>query len=274
MIMNISTDVYLSKPSFLEIYGNNKGTEDPPIHLDLPECQQKVLSVFDTYPTFYFKCLEDLALQQKKLTRIECVYAMGAIIAIAIMENHSTEIATISNEKIRNLKITELTGLAAEKDLTSGDSKEEVLKSLLLIINGLKEIYLSHCHLDNSWAFFQNAFVGPPCLNGRIITMINYSKLMRQTSISGNSESVSLLEQSSVFDLPTEYDGIACIFESLMYNYENAKFLPDENDKPPPLEDFILFLKKHDDYELKLKIHVEGGNFDKIYKRACLFFVK
>lgn len=249
--------------SYFQIYGKSRHEDDRPIHLSLPEVQKKALHALERAPNFYSICLTDLAAQQDKLTNTACIYAMGTILAIAILEQHAKELSEILNERLRNCAITEMTGLAAEKDLAKGSKKEEIYQNIIQLTNDLKNAYLFDSIKEDTWSFFKDAFIGPPCFNGRMITMMTYV-----------AEKQKLLPGSTVAD-NRDYDAVACQIESLMYEYELV-IQPDlpEDSPPPSLENMLAFIKEHAEYTSKYQQIVDSIQFDAIYKRACEIFVR
>lgn len=241
------------EPNYFEIKGNESSLE--PIHTRLPKVQQDALKELDHYPKFYTSCLKDLSIQQSKLTRTECSYAMGTILAIAILEKNATELSRLVNEYQRNLKITELTGIGAEPELTSGKNPDEIYSSIMFRVNEVKETYIADAKKNDTWSFFQLGFLGPPCFNGRINTLEEYIAEKHQE------------KPRSIVSDKTPYDKEALEFCELMYEY-NDSHTPKIDDLPEQ-DSFFIYLKSMDEYASLSK-----ETYIKIYQRASQLYVK
>ena len=99
------------------------------------------------------------------------LWEIEVIFGAAYLEKHQQSIATIHSETTRNRKITELTGLFAETGLFPGIEEAHILTALTSRISEVYTAYQMAKNQDQTLLYFQEAFIGPPCFNGRFITL-------------------------------------------------------------------------------------------------------
>jgi hypothetical protein len=134
---------------------------------------QQIL-VAHTYSPFYQECERQLNLCRHALNQTQYRYALEVIGGVAWLENNSEVISDIGNENQRNSYITQATSLVAETGLIQGNSKDEIRQSLLKRVEEFREAYLFDHLRQKLDHFFAEAFLGPPCFNGRLITLKEY----------------------------------------------------------------------------------------------------
>lgn len=168
----------------------------------------QIIKSIDSYPSFYSSCLRDLQLCQDKLDFTQLRFALEVILGMAWLEKNADEIANISDEQQRNVFITKRICLVAEPGLIPGHSQDAVRNILAQRIDEFKQAYLFDKERGCAAAFFAYAFVGPPCFNGRLITLQEYIVREQQRS------STYAFERTGI------YDKEACELENLIYDYQ------------------------------------------------------
>ncbi|GAB4188115.1 MAG: hypothetical protein Tsb0015_07710 [Simkaniaceae bacterium] len=220
------------------------------LYRTIPENLQKVFNHIKDYPSFYSQCIHSLFHYETQLTRTEARYALETILAVALLETNAQNLAKIPEENLRNKYITELTGLIAEPGLIPGNTEEEVLNQISMRVQELQRIFFFDKKRSDEVHFFKEGFIGPPCFNGRILSMQRY-------------ESEKQLLQP--FSEASPDDNLACQMEELMYEYLD---LNEKDTKDPPS------LQEMKEYVQKQKINIfPQEKFEKIYNRAVEFFV-
>lgn len=190
------------------------------------------------------------------LSKTEFLYAKETILALHAIETHKAAIIAIPNENERNTFITTITGIIAEEGLFPGQSPEEIVSSIDTRIQAFIKTFFhqKECNLLNN--FFKYSFVGPPCLNGRIITSEWYG-------FSQHGEKHPLF-----FYHHTDADADAVVIEELMY------IVPSDDSSAPRLEQLQEYINTHSGaYPEAAKILV-SNRVEAVYARACTFFVK
>jgi hypothetical protein len=195
--------------------------------------------------------------QNKKLiTPTQYIYAIQVIEGLEKVYLHQDIISKIINENKRNEYITKLTNLIAETGLFPGETTEGVLKSIDIRIDVFIHTYLSDKINHDTLSFFQKAFVGPPCFNGRLITLEHYTLTKHQ------------LKSPLFYEYQTQWDKEAVVLEEFMHNYFAE--LNIESDHPPSLEQLTEYSKDMKKNDLQTLLLSDSINC--IYQRACQFF--
>jgi len=195
---------------------------------------------------------DDLIAKQEHLTSTQFRYALEVVLAIGLLNSNRESIINVSDESERNNKITNLTGLIAEPGLVSGLTSDEVLESLEQRIDLLKTSYLVDKENDDTISLWRDGFIGPPCFNGRMITLQEY-----------RSQKQLLIDRSSIDNLvtvsdQTDYDEKALEMVELMYEF-NYDELPEKSE-------FKKFIESSDKEGFLIE-------YDKLYRRAVELYV-
>ncbi len=201
---------------------------------------QKILR--DIEPSFYADCLKELAACRSKLNFSQFRYALEVIAGMAWLERNAESLARELNESARNRLITEKTSLMAEPGLIPGNTEEGIKKIVAVRIEMFKQAFSFDKERDALPAFFAYAFVGPPCFNGRLITLQEYI-LKEQKGIATYD-----------FECHFEYDKEACDLEEILYELKDHS-----------LEKVKEYLKETQN------LLGEHPHLTSIYKRACEF---
>lgn len=218
------------------------------------------MSLLNIDSHFFSNCLRDLKEKKSSLTSTEYRYTKEVVIALHILFNDQTSLIKISSEKERNFRITKITNLIAEPGLIPGKSEEEIQNSIATRLMQFKEAYLSDRSRNETLIFFKSAFIGPPCFNGRLITMQHYMH-ERQG-----------YKPEMFYEYQTKYDDQASQWEEMMYKCIECLALSEEI--PPSFEQLKTFsLGKPVEFK-KFNINLENENARYIYNRACQFFVE
>lgn len=219
------------------------------LHSDL----QNIL-MSGNYPDSYKKIINDIEIQQEKLTSTEWRYAIETVLALAILEKNAKELATISDEDQRNQCITDLTHLIAEPGLAPGRNPQEILLNIHQLTSKLFEAYDFDQKQEDTISLYKLGFMGPPCFNGRVITLEEYI-LAKQ----------KFIDPQTISD-KTSYDSVAYQYSELMYECRDDEALPS-------IEEFVEFLKNREDFYSEHQEVVNSSQFKEIYKRACELYV-
>jgi len=225
----------------------------PTISMLHSNLQQQLDNIQEESPAFT-EILQDLNIQQSKITATSTRYALETILAIAIIEKNACELAKITDENKRNQKITDLTNLIAEPGLASGDDDVQILESLHQLAVKLFQAYKFDKEHEDTVSLYSCGFKGPPCFNGRIITLEEY--------IAGKQ---NLINPQLLTDV-TDYDPTA-------YHYSELMYYCSDNSKPS-YEEFVDYLKSLSTYSSEHANLVESDHFKLVYKRACELFVE
>ncbi len=211
---------------------------------------------FDEIPLKYTEILTDLQLQSGRLSACQIRYSLETILALAAIEVRAEEICSIFDENRRNAKIQSITGLIAEPGLVPGNTQELILQNLTSLVNDLFFAYTFDREHEDTFSLYSLGFIGPPCFNGRIITLREYiaSKQL-------------LIDPTSLSD-KTEYDLLACSYMELLYEVYR-----EGSNEIPTLEALVSYLKTRSNYDIEHRHLVESSDFPKVYKRACELFV-
>ena len=220
----------------------------------VPAQLRDVLSKLDSWPPVYQRYIEDLKKYRSRITPTELSYALVTILAVAVLEKEVDSFINIENDVEREEKMTERVYLRVERAFTKGNSPEEIKRSILQRVDDVKRIYLRAKEQDSLFGFFHDAFVGPPCFNGRLITMLEYEKkqLDLQEDCGGK----------------TDLDYEAIQLEEILYEFPSA-----EAGKLPNFPEFVQHLMSVAEHRDKWKGQVEKERFMKIFDRACNIFV-
>lgn len=154
------------------------------------------------------------------------------------------------NENKRNLLITKATCLQAETGLILGKTQESVRNCLFQRLEEFKQAFWFDQKREKIETFFANAFVGPPCFNGRLITLQEYI-VTQQNRIS-----------TYAFDRNLDIDKEACQLENIIYNYQTLS----GNENIPDFAELQTYLLSQNLVELAHHIRL-----NEIYRRACEF---
>lgn len=210
---------------------------------------QEILDSITTYSCIYSACLNDLHACEDKLNFTQTRFALEVILGMAWLEKNAQEVAKIEDEQKRNTFITEKISLVAEPGVIPGNSRDDVLNSLAARIDEFKQAYLFDKERGCEAAFFAYAFVGPPCLNGRLITLQEY--------IVGQQQRGS----TYAFERKWDCDQEACELENVIYAYQKSK----NTSNLPKIEDLRSYLIAAGDPLVK------HPKFSEIFRRAMEF---
>lgn len=214
---------------------------------------QEILNSIEAYSPFYSSCLQELQQCKDKLDFTQTRFALEVILGMAWLEQNAETVAQIIDEQQRNEFVTKKICLVAEPGLFPGNSQEAVLESLARRIDEFKQAYLFDQERGCTPAFFAYAFVGPPCFNGRLITLQEYI-IREQHRIS-----------TYAFDRKLDYDQEACKLENIIYEFQNAK----ERMNLPDIQELQCYLLKS---ENKDRIALaQNPQFAEIFRRAMEF---
>lgn len=256
----MSSDITISSHQsdcYYQIYGSEPSKDLQPVHFLFREKLLEVLKNIHRLDSFFRDSLAMLSHQQNSLSRVRCRFAMETILGLAYLEEHAEEISQIPVEKARNEKITQDTGLVAESGLISGKEPDEIKQMIRLRIEEVASAYYFDIENETTTRFFEQAFVGPPCFNGRVITLENYV-LEKQLRV-----------PNFIFQTSTDIDPRACEMENLLYECIEKTGL--SKTRPPSLEQVKLFIEG-DPALAKAWGGVNSPEFARIYSRACDFF--
>lgn len=205
----------------------------------------------------FSEILQDLGSYKKKLTTTAYRYAKETIIALQILQSHTLELCKIKNEDMRNQKITDLTGLIAEPGLVKGSQEDEIANNLALLIQILFSAFEIDKKNNDTLSLYKDGFMGPPCFNGRMITLTEYVQVKQKFM-----DPLLLSDKKS-------YDQLAYEYSELMYRCREDSSLPN-------LQEFIIYLSNPNIQNYRRHqeiIHGVNPTFEEIYKRACELFV-
>lgn len=195
--------------------------------------------------SFLNECLSDLDLKKGNLTSTQYDWALKTLSALQILEANSLEFSVILDEFERHSAITKKTGLVAEQAFTKGDTSTQIMNSIVERLKEVQEIYHFDKRNDNTQAFFRDGFIGPPCFNGRLLTLREYHQ---------NQHLHTEFTSSSLKS--TKYDKEACLIEEIIYELQKKS----NSDKIPSQE----VVKNH---LLKNGFSLVN-NFEAVYLRA------
>jgi hypothetical protein len=215
------------------------------VHLD-PRLG-KILANIASYPAFYRACYQDLNQCRRALTYTLYRYALEVLLGLAWMEKNSDVLAKISKENDRNRKITEELSLVAEPGLLPGNTEDEIKRAVAWRVDEFKQAYLYDKKRENQAAFFGQGFLGPPCFNGRLITLKEYI------------ERYQLGSSTYAYQQKEDYDAEACQLEEILYHFMDE----NEQDTLPTSDQISIYLNGEG-----LSAH---PHFVAIYNRAAEF---
>jgi hypothetical protein len=216
-------------------------TIDTSSALQLPEQLQKAWSNLGDYPIFYRQFIENLLNYQPQIKNSEFRFALVTILALAILEKEVDHFIDMSDEVERHEKITQYVYLRAELAFSSGNNPEEIKKSILQRVEDVKRVYLKAQERGCLKSFFQDGFTGPPCFNGRLLSIQEY-------------------ENTQLDLIPfswgkTAIDKEAVEVEEWIYEYQNS----NQTEKVPCFEEFIKYFN----------IQQKMNHFRTVFDRAC-----
>lgn len=205
------------------------------------------------YTPRFLEVIDDLEKQKNQISHTAYQYALDTIRALAIIEKNASTLAQILSENQRNQEITNLTNLIAEPGLIEGDSCQIISGNIHRLIETFFEAFAFDKNVGDTKSLYADGFKGPPCFNGRMITLQEY--------IDGKQKLMDPKQRSDV----TSYDKIAYNYTELLYQC-NSKTLPKFNE-------FKKFLENLSNYSKKHQFLVESNGFINIYRRACELYV-
>lgn len=254
----------------------------------IPEQLRNVLPNLDSYPSSYQNYFEDLQKYQYRITPTEFSYALVTILAIAVLEREVDVFSKISNDVDRENTMTQRLYLPVERAFTKGTTPLEVRDSILKRVKDVQRIYKKAKEQNSLLGFFRDAFVGPPCFNGRLITMLEYESLQLDSDLFELSHLANVTSpclNKSLTTGPEEYERIqwelqarlggktdfdheSVQIEELLYGFQSNY----ETEEVPELAKFVQYLKSIPEYEKKWGELIGTERFQKIYERACNIF--
>ncbi len=204
------------------------------------------------------ECNYELNSFQKKqlITFTQYSYAIQVIEGLVKIYHQKDYISKILCENQRNAYITKLTNLIAETGLLPGETFECILNSIDIRINVFIQTYLLDKKNHDTLSFFKQAFIGPPCFNGRLITLEHY--LFSKYGI----------KNPLFYEYSTEWDQEAVQLEEFMHSY-----FADRNEDsicPPTLEKLTEYSKEKMNADLQRLL--QSDSLNSIYQRACQFY--
>ncbi|MBA2726714.1 MAG: hypothetical protein H0U49_00875 [Parachlamydiaceae bacterium] len=219
----------------------------------LPSQIQNALVEIKTSPTIYQDFIKDLDSYKSKLSPNEYRYAQVTILALSILEKEVDDFL-IHDEVERHEKITQRVYLRAELAFSTGSTSQEIKSSILHRIEAVKNVYLKAKEKENLLGFFKDAFVGPPCFNGRLLSVQEFesTQLNFQDFTWGNNK---LLDEEAVQ------------LEELIYHFQELH----QTRELPSFDDFVKFLQNQ--HKKKWGDRLSTDEFPKVFERACLIFV-
>ena len=213
---------------------------------------RSVLTLEEQLPDVYIQILQDFFFHFQNHSHVNPKRVVNTVLACAKIESQSDQIAGLENEIERIKFISRQCGINAEPDFCPGSNFRAVKSILDNRLETLRCAYTSSKSRNLQQQFFEEAFLGDPCLNGKFIALSNFAvKIELQLDLQNEPDRFS-------------YDEIAFKFTELMYG------LSDET--PPEQEKFVEYLKSQKSYDLAYKIWVESTQFNAIYRRAVEFF--
>jgi len=219
----------------------------------LPQQWKPVWFNLSSYPLFYQEFVKDLESYRSRISYTEYNYALGTILALAILEKNVDEFMYVTEERDRNFKMTEKVILAVEAAFSKGETPEEIKNSILGRIENVKRVYFRAKELDSLYGFFRDAFVGAPCFNGRLISVEGY-------------ERTQLDLQEYFWGRDDTLDPEAVQLEEIIYEYQ----LKYETEKIPDIHEFIAYLTSQPVHIANWDAEIGSEHFQKIYARAQL----
>jgi len=205
------------------------------------------------------ECLSDLDSKKECLTATEYRYAYDTIKGIGLLLKEKKLICSLHDETERNAKITKMTRLMAEPGLVPGENEKEVEKSIMARVDLVKTAYLFDKEKAETILLYKEGFLGPPCFNGRVITLQHYV-LQRQG-----------IKTDLFYEFSTEIDSSAIQLEEIMYSC--VEFLELEKSTPPSLEQLQNYATEKPSIFQEASIDINSKNIKATYSRACEFFV-
>ncbi len=203
---------------------------------------------------FFRDCYSDLESQRANLTATQYTWAETTIQALEILFKEKVEIASILDEKTRNEKITEKTGLIAEPGLLEGTTVNEVKKAIDRRVKECKKAYYFDKEQKETFLFFREAFLGPPCFNGRVITLQHYI-LERQN-----------IQVEGLYEYKSDCDEAAAHIEECLHEYMETSGSSKKD--LPSLEKITQFIVDSSDRSERYYEHLSLES----YRRACQFY--
>jgi hypothetical protein len=227
--------------------------------------------------SIFRECLDDLKSKKLQLTATEYKWAKATIVAIQILQTKKIIFSSLNEEVYRNREISLRTGLLAEDGLIPGKNQSDLEKSIELRIELLKAAYVYDREKHETLLFFKKAFLGPPCFNGRIITLQEYVE-KRQ----GSKAEIILrcvahhlyclqhgLKSDLYVQVKSDLDEQAARLEAFMYMCTEK-----EQKGIPSLEAVKKFAQNNLDLAIESGVCFENKNLQAVYYRACEFFVE
>ncbi|MFI5342876.1 MAG: hypothetical protein ACHQUC_01510 [Chlamydiales bacterium] len=231
---------------------------DPHVHQQL----RPIFEHLDNSPPHYRTMIQQLATHASELTATEISYALNCILGVAVIEQHRDALITISDETIRSRRINELTGLIIEPGLVIGDNPSDINECIAFRVNELVSTYLFDVDKNDTLSFFRDAFKGPPCLNGRFITLEVY-RCNKQLFISIEEFVKETQQKFPSWTLPytdKNIDPDAVVLEELIYEYMDGR-----DSRMPSEQEFIQHFHNN---EIISNLYKDEARFKLIYQRA------
>jgi hypothetical protein len=198
-------------------------------------------------------------LEEKKnhLTSTQYRYAKETIFALMILFKKKENFASILDETKRNQEITDLTKLIAEPGLIPGNNVNLIKNSIDIRIGTFVQAFLFDVEHEDIISFFQEAFIGPPCFNGRLITLEHYAYAKQS------------FKSPLYYEYQTPMDSQAVKLEEFMYTVAQEKKIR------PSLEEIKEYVTVRQDKDFKeIKLILSSPEILRIYNRACEFYVE
>lgn len=180
---------------------------------------------------------------------------VATVLACAALDLEVNAICTLCNETERVKAISRACGINAEPGFCEGDTPETVRSVLESRLSTLCNAFLTSRSQGKLYEFFQGAFHGDPCFNGRMLAIQNFC-FEQETGLSAD-----LLTQQEAF---SDHDHIAFKFTELMYGLSF--------EQPPCKSEFEVYLRDQADYDAIYKPWVESPLFPTLYGRARELF--
>lgn len=223
----------------------------------------------DSVGGFFHDCLVDLNANRSNLTNSQYKWALETIRGLQLLSDNMDHISEILDETERNTAITKLTNLLAEPGLIPGNDSQTIRQSILARVDVIRKAYLFDLNKNETFLLYQKnetfllyqeGFIGPPCFNGRVITLQHYV-YARQG-----------IKTDLFWEFSTDVDKEAIELEDIMYGCASTE--ADQNEGVPTLRDIAIFLDAHPEVKNSLSFTIDHPQIQAIYDRACQFFVR
>lgn len=214
----------------------------------------------DSVGGFFHDCLVDLNANRSNLTNSQYKWALETIRGLQLLSDNIDYISEFLDETERNTAITKLTNLLAEPGLIPGNDSQTIRQSILARVDVIRKAYLFDLKKNETFLLYQEGFIGPPCFNGRVITLQHYV-YARQG-----------IKTDLFWEFSTDVDKEAIELEDIMYDCTSTE--ADQNESVPTLSDIAIFLNAHPEVKHSLSFTIDHPQIQAIYDRACQFFVR